>query len=1225
MKRIISILFIILLLENFGLYAQSNGDYRSVFSGNWNDPTIWQIYYIDGWTATNEYPTYSNNSQITIQTGHEVILNVSTTLDQLIIENNAVLSIPQNIELNLNNGTGDDIVLNGTMNWTGSLTICGNSSLLINNTGILNILGDTGKSVRYGTGYFNNYGTINWIGNGSFYGGSKIFNNYSSGMIDFKSDAGIYNDYGGDGVYRINNSGTIRKSAGVNITDLNYVQIYNTGNIEIESGAVKVSNYGESNGIITINSGKCFQVNANTFNLLDDALINGSGEFLVSGGSLKAGGTNTGADFGADVSLNFTGGSIDNSGKINIYGTMNWFAGTITLSTLNIKTGATFNIEGDTNKSLRYGAGSINNNGTIIWTGSGNIYGGSKVINNYSEGVFEIHNDAGFYTDSGGDGKFCFNNYGLLKKTSSYLTSDFNFIELNNYGSVQVESGILKLNNGGSYTGSITVNTDAVLNFSGGNHSIMDDATFNGDGIYLLSNGSLNGIGTLSGGTFNQNSTLNMTGGNISNSGKININGTMNWSAGTISIVNLTIGSTGNLNIIGDSQKIYRYGAGSLNNYGVINWSGNGNIVGGSKTFNNMESGIFNIQNDSSINSDFGGDGLYTFNNYGLLKKSEGSGYSFFNYVRLNNSGTLQVLSGAFSIVSSGQLNNFSSNMLSQGTFDIHTTFKFNNANIVTNNANIILNGSESQILDQNDNNALLSLSTISSAGTLELKNGRNFVSNASNINVNGVLNCGNNIFSNNGNFYLNDNASLIIGHSNGISLNELTGNIQSSGSRVFSQNASYKYNGSVSQICGNGLPAQVKDFELSNAAGLTLSSNLIIKSQFNLLDGIIHTNQFKIILGIAESEKGVLNKGNGWINGIFGRWINNEETNPILFPIGNMQYYRPLTIVFTEPVTHSGIVISDFVSSNPGLEGLPLDDNSWMINNIAPEGYWLTQTDEGLTGGIYNLFLTAKGFNGLGNVETLRILKRNSIDEDWTLSGIHENGSGSASEPVVKRNDLTSFSHFAIGSGNDSTLPVTLSSFNTICSSIEYVNIQWITQSESNLLGYHIYRNDTNLLNNAQRITNSLVQAKNQSNENTYTFKDSEIEKNQEYYYWLQSIENNGSFEFFGPSRIITLDDPDIPEYPIYSELLNVYPNPVSHLSSVIIKVKIKEDESASLSIYNIKGQLIKSFLSINPGIHQITWDGRDNNKKHCSSGIYFYKLVSPTYSMTKKMLVIE
>jgi len=90
-------------------------------------------------------------------------------------------------------------------------------------------------------------------------------------------------------------------------------------------------------------------------------------------------------------------------------------------------------------------------------------------------------------------------------------------------------------------------------------------------------------------------------------------------------------------------------------------------------------------------------------------------------------------------------------------------------------------------------------------------------------------------------------------------------------------------------------------------------------------------------------------------------------------------------------------------------------------------------------------------------------------------------------------------------------------------------------------------------------------------------------------------------------------------------SDILN-YPNPFNPTTS--INFSIQNDSKINLSIYNIKGQMIKSLLNdqITSGEHSIVWNGDDDYNKPVSSGIYFYKLnVNDKTEAMKKCLLLK
>jgi len=199
---------------------------------------------------------------------------------------------------------------------------------------------------------------------------------------------------------------------------------------------------------------------------------------------------------------------------------------------------------------------------------------------------------------------------------------------------------------------------------------------------------------------------------------------------------------------------------------------------------------------------------------------------------------------------------------------------------------------------------------------------------------------------------------------------------------------------------------------------------------------------------------------------------------------------------------------------------------------------------------------------------------------------------------------------------------PVELSSFTATLTAQNNVQISWVTQSESNMLGYRIYRNSNINNNGSVLITPTLIPATNTSETQNYTVVDNEVEVNQTYFYWLESVEPNQSL-FHGPVSVNVQGEVP-PVYPQVSTLKNAYPNPFKANSSTNINVDVKEGENATLSIYNLQGKLVKTF-KVGQGSHNISWNGADTNGKACGSGIYLYKLSTQTTNQTKKMVIIK
>jgi len=85
-------------------------------------------------------------------------------------------------------------------------------------------------------------------------------------------------------------------------------------------------------------------------------------------------------------------------------------------------------------------------------------------------------------------------------------------------------------------------------------------------------------------------------------------------------------------------------------------------------------------------------------------------------------------------------------------------------------------------------------------------------------------------------------------------------------------------------------------------------------------------------------------------------------------------------------------------------------------------------------------------------------------------------------------------------------------------------------------------------------------------------------------------------------------------------------YPNPFNPTTT--ISFSIPNENKVKLSIYNIKGQEIKTLFHNNftKGSHSIAWNGNDESGNSVSSGLYFYKLnVNGKTEAVKKCLLLK
>jgi len=95
-----------------------------------------------------------------------------------------------------------------------------------------------------------------------------------------------------------------------------------------------------------------------------------------------------------------------------------------------------------------------------------------------------------------------------------------------------------------------------------------------------------------------------------------------------------------------------------------------------------------------------------------------------------------------------------------------------------------------------------------------------------------------------------------------------------------------------------------------------------------------------------------------------------------------------------------------------------------------------------------------------------------------------------------------------------------------------------------------------------------------------------------------------------------------DINDFVLYSN----HPNPFNPRTT--ISYAIPQKSKIEISIYNIKGQKVKTLVNEEKerGIWKEVWNGKDDNNKTVSSGVYLYKLnVDGKTRAVKKCLMLK
>jgi len=95
--------------------------------------------------------------------------------------------------------------------------------------------------------------------------------------------------------------------------------------------------------------------------------------------------------------------------------------------------------------------------------------------------------------------------------------------------------------------------------------------------------------------------------------------------------------------------------------------------------------------------------------------------------------------------------------------------------------------------------------------------------------------------------------------------------------------------------------------------------------------------------------------------------------------------------------------------------------------------------------------------------------------------------------------------------------------------------------------------------------------------------------------------------------------------EVPVKFELSQNYPNPFN--PSTKINFSVPKNENVSLKVYDMMGREVITLVNqkMNPGKYSTEWVGINAGGAKVASGVYFYRLVTPSYSEVKKMVLVK
>ena len=91
--------------------------------------------------------------------------------------------------------------------------------------------------------------------------------------------------------------------------------------------------------------------------------------------------------------------------------------------------------------------------------------------------------------------------------------------------------------------------------------------------------------------------------------------------------------------------------------------------------------------------------------------------------------------------------------------------------------------------------------------------------------------------------------------------------------------------------------------------------------------------------------------------------------------------------------------------------------------------------------------------------------------------------------------------------------------------------------------------------------------------------------------------------------------------------DLSQNYPNPCNPFTQIQYALANERPQDTRLVIFNIMGREIRTLVNKRQsgGNYHVTWDGRDDDGNLVSSGIYYYRITSGSFSQMKKITMIK
>jgi len=192
-----------------------------------------------------------------------------------------------------------------------------------------------------------------------------------------------------------------------------------------------------------------------------------------------------------------------------------------------------------------------------------------------------------------------------------------------------------------------------------------------------------------------------------------------------------------------------------------------------------------------------------------------------------------------------------------------------------------------------------------------------------------------------------------------------------------------------------------------------------------------------------------------------------------------------------------------------------------------------------------------------------------------------------------------------------NSPLSVNLLSF-TVTRAAEGAVLNWSISDATDHQGFNVAREDA--YGNRVQLNQTLL-----TGDTDYAFVDNDPPVT-ETRYWLAELSRTGEIAWYGPAILGAALPPEA-----RLDLAQNMPNPVPSGTPTSIRFTTPQTGPVRLSVYDVSGREVARLTDgvLPAGPHEVFWKGQDRKGNSVAVGLYYYRLLTPEASSTRKLVM--